>query len=304
MTSTDPARETFVNNEAVAGAAAGTGTRVIPHGNVVILREAELDTDLTTAIRRVRTSRETQGSRILIIGPDDAGAGQKDAQGGPLPVPAMPTSVLQVARIGGEQALRDFARDHRPLLQTLERFFEETRWVLDEIEEAGEEGIRARLKNRVRVTRDILSWIQCVVDDMEAGLFAAETGVVTVELQALMQEAQGHAESFFPGIQISLAAAEQEMTCRGRATALAEAFFLALVLTAHRIGGEGSIAVEPVVEERHLTYRILGLGDPVPVEAAEATARLREIVVERHGGRIQPDALGPFGTGLCLSLPR
>ena len=300
MTSADPAQESVVDKRI----ASGTGARVIPQGNVVILREAELDTDLATAIQRVRTTKETQGSRILIIGPDDATTGQKASESGPLPVPAMPTSVLQVARAGGEQTLAEFARGYRPLLQSMGRFFEETSWVLDEIEEAGEEGIRARLKSRVRVARDILSWIQCVVDDLEAGLSAAETGVVTVDLQTLMQEAQGHVESFFPDIRVSLGAADQEMKCRGQATGLAEACFLALVLTAHRIGGEGSITVEPVAEEAHLTYRILGLGEPVPVEAAEATARLRELVVERHRGSIQPDALGPFGTGLRMILPR
>jgi len=300
MTSADPAQESVVDEQP----AAETGARVIPQGNVVILREAELDTDLATAIQRVRTAKETQGSRILIIGPDDATTGRDASKNGPLPVPAMPTSVMQVARASGEQTLAEFARGHRPLVQSMGRFFEESSWVLDEIEEAGEEGIRARLKSRVRVARDILSWIQCVVDDMDAALVAAETGIVAVDLQTLMQEAQGHVESFFPGIRISLGAADQEMKCRGQATALAEGCFLALVLTAHRIGGEGAITVEPTAEEAHLTYRILGLGEPVPIEAPTATARLRELVVERHGGQIQPDALGPFGTGLRVTLPR
>lgn len=284
----------------VQPAAAKTGAR-IPQGNVVILREAELDTDLATAIQQVRSAKETQGSRILIIGAEEE---EPKVAGGPLPVPAMPTSVLHVARAGGEQALAEFARGFQPLAQSMERFFEETNWVLDEIEEAGEEGVRARLKNRVRVARDILSWIQCVVDDMDVALGGALEGVVLTDLQELMQEAQGHVESFFPGIRVSLGAAEQEMKCRGQATALAEACFLSLVLTAHRIGGEGSITVEPVAEETHLTYRILGLGEPRPVEAPEAAARLRELVVEKHAGTLEPDALGPFGTGLRLSLPR
>lgn len=282
-------------------AAAKTGARIpIPQGNVVILREAELDTDLATAIRQVRSAKETQGSRILIIGAEEE---QRVDGGGPLPVPDMPTSVMQVARAGGEQTLAEFARGFQPLVQSMERFFEETNWVLDEIEEAGEEGVRTRLKNRVRVARDILSWIQCVVDDMDLALGAAREGVVATDLQELMQEAQGHVESFFPGVRVSLGAAEQEMVCRGQATTLAEACFLALVLTAHRIGGEGSITVEPVAEEARLTYRILGLGEPRTVEAAGAAARLRQLVVENHGGTLEPDALGPFGTGLRLSLP-
>ncbi len=301
MTSVDPAQVSHVGKDTTA---AEEGNKVIPAGNVVILREAELDTDLATAIRQVRATEDTQNSRILIIASDEQVAPQPACEARDLPVPDMPTSVLQVARAGGEQTLAEFARGYRPLLQSMGRFFEETSWVLDEIEEAGEEGIRARLKSRVRVARDILSWTQCVVDDLEAGLSAAETGVVTVNLQTLMQEALGHVESFFPGVRISLGAADQEMRCRGQATGLAEACFLALVLTAHRIGGEGSITVEPIAEKAHLTYRILGIGEPTHVQAPEATARLRELVVERHGGSIQPDVLGPFGTGLRLTLPQ
>lgn len=305
MTSTDPAQGPVVDQQRAAKRArAATGAKVIPQGNVVILREAELETDLATAIEQVRTAKETQGSRILIIGPDDPVTEERAGGVGLLPVPTMPTSALQVARAGGEQSLAQFVLGFRPLLQSAERFFEETGWALDEIEEAAEEGLRTRLKNRVRLARDVLSWIQCVLEDMKTGLNAAEKGVVTVDLQTLMQEAQGHVESFFPGIRIVLGAADQEMTCRGQATGLAEACFLALVLTAHRISGEGSITVEPVAEDTHLTYRILGLGQPVVVEAPEAAARLRHLVLELHGGSLQPDALGPFGTGLRLRLPR
>ena len=300
MTSVDPAQESAVGKDT----APAEGKNVIPHGDVVILREAELDTDLATAIQRVRAGKDTQNSRILIISSEEPAASREAPRRGQASVPAMRTSVLQVARAGGEQALTEFAHGYRPLLQSMERFFQEARWVLDEIDEAGEEGVRARLKSRVRVARDILSWIQCVVDDMNAGLSGAEAGLVTVDLQTLMQEAQWQVESFFPGVRISVAAADQEMKCQGRATALAEACFLALVLTAHRIGCEGSITVEPAVEEGRLTYRILGLGEPAPVQAPEAMARLRELIVDQHGGSIQPDAMGPFGTGLVVALPR
>ncbi len=300
MSSVDPAQGSVVGEDTTEAA----HKSVIPQGNVVILREAELDTDLATAIQRVRDKADTRNSRILIIAPEQSVASHEAPNGATLPVPDMPTSVLQVSRAGGEQTLAEFADTYRPLLQSVERFFQEAGWVLDEIEEAGEEGVRARLKSRVRVARDIMSWIQCVLDDMNDELCGAAAGLVPVDLQTLMQEAQLQVESFFPGVRISVSAAHQDMTCTGRATALAQACFLTLVLTAHRIGGEGAITVEPGSEDGCLTYRILGLGEPAPVEAPEAMARLRQLVVEQHGGSILPDAMGPFGTGLVLSLPR
>jgi hypothetical protein len=299
MSSIDPAQGSVVGEESTEA----PPESVIPQGNVVILREADLDTDLATAIEHVRSQPDTRNSRILIIGPEQP-TSHEPAGAVSLPVPDMPTSVLQVARAGGEQTLTGFASTYRPLLQSVERFFQEAGWVLDEIEEAGEEGVRARLMSRVRVARDIMSWIQCVLDDMNDELSDAASGLVPVDLQTLMQEAQAQVESFFPGVRVSVSAADQEMKCTGRPTALAEACFLTLVLTAHRIGGEGAITVEPGSEDGRLTYRILGLGEPAPVDAAEAMARLRELVVEQHGGSIQPDAMGPFGTGLLLALPR
>ncbi len=302
MASGDPAQA----STAQPSLEVATRGKVIPPREVVILREAELDCDLATAIQRVRQSDETQNSRILIIGPEEHRPGTPCESSEPtvsLPVPTMPTSVLQVARTGGEEALAELGKRCQPLLDTLERFFEEACWVLDEIDEAAEEGIRARLKSRVRVARDVASWIECVIGDLQVEVRSATDGRRTVDLQALMQEAQGHVETFFPGVRVSVAPAAEDLDCHGHPSELAEACFLALVLTAHRIGGQGSITVEPNRETAHLGYRILGLGEPARVQAPAAMARLREIVIERHGGSLQPGDMGPFGTGLQLRLP-
>ena len=302
MVSADPKQEPVTGDQIAAAEPIDTGAnKIIPTGQVVILREAELDCDLGTAIERVRAQGETSQSRILIIASDEEKAAPTGSPA--LPEPTLPTSVLQAVRAGGEQALFEAGERCRPLLQSLERFFEETRWVLDEIDEAAEEGIRARLKSRVRVAQDILGWIQCVVDEMGVQVDAASQGLRTVDMLQLMQESQGHIESFFPGVRVTVAAAPEAMTCRGRATELSEACFLALLLTSHRIGGQGAVTVEPARASEHVQFRVVGLGEPQPVQAPETMERLREIVVTRHGGCIQPDALGPFGTGLLLQLP-
>ena len=82
-----------------------------------------------------------------------------------------------------------------------------------------------------------------------------------------------------------------------------EGLFLALVLTAHRIGGDGAVNVEMSRTADHVGIRILGLGEPVAVVAHEEMRRCREILVGQHGGHIAPDPIGPFGAGLVIELP-
>lgn len=302
MASAEPTQGTVPDNETIpAPQRRPDNGRIIPAtGQVVILREAELDTDLPTAIQRVRAQGETSQSRILIIAPDEPTAVPDP---GALPEPDMPTSVLQAVRAGGEQALSGFGARCQPLLDTIGRFFEETRWVLEELDEAAEEGILARIKSRVRVGNDILGWIQCALDELAGEVGAACQGLGSVDLAELVRETSGHIESFFPGVRVTVAAAPEAMTVTGRATELAEACFLVLLLTAHRIGGEGSVTVEFARKRDQAGLRIVGLGEPRQVRAPAAMERLRQIVVRNHGGWIRPDALGPFGTGIQVGFP-
>ena len=277
--------------------------RVIPSNQMVILRESDLDCDLATAIQRIRESEDTSKSRILIVGPEDA-AQAAPALSAPLPMPSLPMSIGQVARAGGQQALTESGRRVAPKLQSLEKLLGELATALDDLEEAAQEGMQARLAGRLKVAREISEWMRSTVEDVHEDVDGMSGGFQSVDLFELVHEIHSQVESFFPDLRINLTPAEGDAHCWGRTTDLSEALFAAMAITSHRISGRGSINIQVVGTPEEARVRMLGLGEPAPVAAAEEMGRIRRILVDEHGGRIVPDALGPGGTGLILALPR
>ena len=275
---------------------------LIPNSQVVILREGELDCDLATAIRRVRDNEETSRSRILVIGAEDGGeVSVQDCD--VLPCPSMPMTPAQLGRKREVGALGQVGGRMLALLSCLERFDQESSDALADLDDAIEDQSRARLKGKVAVLREIREWTLEVAADLRTEASAAAEGRRLIDTHELFAEIIGLCEMHFPGVRIHLAAGGERTQCRGRGADLAEAFFLGLVLTAHRIGGAGAVQVEIARRGDHLAHRIYGLGEPRPVAVGALIERFREIVVAGHGGRVLPDAHGPHGTGLTLELP-
>ncbi|MCA8958071.1 MAG: hypothetical protein KDC87_18490 [Planctomycetes bacterium] len=274
---------------------------MIPSNQVVILRESELDCDLTTAIQRVREAEGTARSRILIVGPDDEGRPRPESD--VLPIPQLPMSVGQVARSGGLRAMEVVGQELSATVRSLDTLVDELSRALDEVDEVALEGPRARLQSKTRVVRDVMAWIRATTDDLGRRVEGVTQGFRRVDLVDLCQEVHAQVESFFPGLRVNVAAVEGPVPCWGRATDLAEVLFLAMVLTAHRIRARGSVNVQFEEAGDRAIVRLLGLGEPAPVSAPRESRRLRDLVVGVHGGRIRPDSMGPFGTGLVLELP-
>lgn len=275
---------------------------MIPTSQVVILKESELDCDLVTAIQRVRSHRETSRSRILIVAPESEEDAELDRPGDGTPPPA-PTTAGQVARRGEEAALRAVGARLEPLLECLERFFGESRGVLEDLSEAVADAARASLAERVRVLSEILDWSRAVAAELETETRLARGGYREVDVHDLLAEMAGQVEAYYPGVRVTVRAATGTSWVRGRAADLAEAFFLALSSCACRIGARGALTVEIEGGGGRVQVRILGHGQPHEVQLGEAAARLRELLVARHGARILPDRLGPGGTGITLDLP-
>jgi len=118
-----------------------------------------------------------------------------------------------------------------------------------------------------------------------------------------MVETAGQVEARFPRLRITVAP-RPESLCAARPADLAEAFFLALVLVAQRVGGQGAITVDFESAADGVLHRFVGRGEPRKVSAPETVARFRQLVVDQLGGRVLPDVLGTSGTGLQLLLPR
>lgn len=280
----------------------GAARGMIPSGQVVILKESELDCDLATAIERVRAQEETSRSRILIVAPENESETRGEGPGPRTPPPA-PTTAGQIARRGEEAALRSVGVRLEPLLECLERFFGEFRGILEDLGETVADAARASLAEKVRVLSEVLDWSRAVTTELETETRLARAGYREVDTHDLLVEMSGQVEAYYPGVRVTVQAASGPARVQARAADLAEAFFLALSSCACRIGGRGALTVEIEGGKGRVRVRLLGHGRPHDVQLGEAAARLRQLLVVRHGARILPDRLGPGGTGLTLDLP-
>jgi hypothetical protein len=264
----------------------------------VILKESELDCDVATAIQRIRDNEETARHRILVIAPDVG-----DESGAPRThVPPMPTTLAQVARRSECDVLAQANQRVVPLLACLERFLDEASVAWKELDDSIEEAPRARLRNQSHTLREILDWAGAVADDLRRESAGIESGRRTIDTRNLLFEMAGQIETLFPAVRVQLLPGGASH-CIGRAAELAEAFYLALALTAQRIGGKGTIAIEIDEARDHLVHRIWGQGQVCEIEARESIERFRNLVVDRHHGRITPDVLGPHAAGMTIHLP-
>jgi hypothetical protein len=322
---------------------------VIPAGEVVILRERDLDCDLQTAIARVRAAPETARSRILVVAAEEVAADSADradaaaraeaaaladaaalaeaaalaqaaalaeevgraaaavpkdpaAAAGGAAVPRLPTALRQIARRGEAQALSELGKRVRPLVGCLHRFLAEARAAIEAAGASLRAGETAAAGERLRALGDVTSWAEAVAEDLDAEARAASEGFQPVLTRDLVQEVAGQVEARLPRVRVGVAADLDVPPCWGRTADLAEAFFLGLVLVAQRIGERGTVAVELVAERGQVAHRFWGSGEPVPIGSAAVVARFRRLV-ERSGGTLAHDELGPHGTGVTLRLP-
>lgn len=292
---------TTPNSETLSTKSAGSPA-VIPAGDVVILREGELDTDLATAIERVRSNRDTQRSRILIVGPDSEVERQTGSEEAGLPAPAMPVSASQLGRLRETSILADVGRRFEALVDCLDGFNDEIMDFVTELEESAVEAPRARIRGGVRRIREVLAWTREVAIELRAESEHACEGKRRCDAFELAREAGMHAESFFPRIRVHCELDGSAPRVAARSAELVEALFLGFVLTAHRIGGVGVIQVSCSIHHDQCVVSITGVGEPRSVHAADLVERFRQIV-QGHGGAVSPSAHGAAGTGLELRLP-
>jgi hypothetical protein len=291
MPKSDPVIVPAASSAAKPGQAAGSG-------GVVILRESELDTDLATAIQRIRSEAGTKRSRILVIAAEDRTppAPHDDAS-----VPQIPPELENPSRKAEPAILEPLGTRLMALVGCLERFLDEGASAIRELDQAVEEEPRVRLKSHVKGLREIVDWTQAVAADLRCEAAAAELGMRLVETREVLVELAGIFERRFPQVRVHVAPADSS-ECFARAADLADAFYLALALTAVRIGVQGAITVEISRGPQYLRHRILGHGEPRPVHACPEVQRLRDLV-KSHGGRLFPAETGPHGTGITIEIP-
>ncbi len=275
---------------------------VIPSSNMIILRESELDCDLSTAIQRIRADKTSSGARILVIGPDQPDQESIDLGAVTLAL-TVPMTLSQFSRNREAGILEEAGSRLLPLLGCLDRFAAESRSAIDALQEEVADQTRARLQNRIASLSEIQEWAQAVADDLRIEAKSLAEGRCLVDTVEICEEMGRQIEVRFPAVRVLPVRGDLRPRCVGRAADLAEAFYLAMGLVAQRIGGCGRIHLEIHDRDGYVVHRIAGDGEPRKIQAAQCVARFRELVVEMHGGRIQPDLAGEGGAEISLELP-
>ncbi len=282
---------------------------------VVILRENDLDCDLTTAIQRVRSQDGMAGSRILVIAPDEVGevGDVSEHEVGPTDVdvpaaratvfPTFPLSAAQTARRGELEALGSIGERLQPLLACLDLFLDESATGLDELIEGIPDRPRATLQSQVRTLREIVDWTRAVAEDLRHEVDAAAEGFRVVDLGALLVDAAAEVEATFPGIRVGIEPEARAARCHGRSADLAEGVFLGLRLVAERVGCVGAITVAADTGRDVVRVRLFGVGEVRRVDDDGLVDRFRKLIVDDHGGRIAPDLHGSAAAGIVIQLP-
>ncbi len=274
---------------------------VIPAGDVVILREAELDTDLASAIERVRANSETSRSRILIVGPNQ-GEEQAEAASTTLPLPAMPVSTPQFSRLREGAVLERLGARLESLLDCLDVLSDEVSETVSELGESAVEAPRAHIQSGVRRIGEILTWSTEVAKELRLESERAQSGIRECAVPEFLDEVSRQVESYFPSLRVHSVGSDAVPTVAARSAELAELFFHGIVLTAHRIGGSGSIQLSQQADGEFLVVSVLGFGEPQGIDAPDTIQHFRELVTG-HGGSVTPAAHGAGGTGVEIRLP-
>ncbi|MCA8942458.1 MAG: HAMP domain-containing histidine kinase [Planctomycetes bacterium] len=275
---------------------------MIPTGDVVILREEELETDLATAIQRVRGDANTSRSRILIVGPDQDTTEAETASDGALPRPKMPVTATQLGRLRERLVLEEIGQRFHRLVDSLAMLEGEITSMAAGLVHDAAEAPRAHIQSGVQRIAEALDWTREVLDELFVESERLEHGMRACSSADLVDEAARQVETFFPRIRVR-AGHDVVPPVVGRSADFVEAVFQALVVVAHRIGGCGAIHVSERVEDEFVAISLLGIGEPQVVEAQDLVARVREIV-QAHGGRIRPTEHGVHGTGVEIVWPR
>jgi hypothetical protein len=252
---------------------------------VVVLREPDLDCDLATAIQRVRQDQATARSGILIVGTETSEAA------------AAAAGAFSVTGETGSDGLRRLGSRVLSLLECQERFLEELRTSLADLDGSVHEESRARIKAQLRTLGEIVDWTEMVHRDLVLEGRHAKAGQAPLDLLWLVHRVVASLNG--PDVTIH---GRTDRPCWGNEAHLGELVRLAIELVALRAGVGTAIQVEIGEHGCQLGMRVFSAGGPASFEGSQLIERFRR-AVERTGASVEPDVLGPGGTGLVLRLP-
>jgi len=218
--------------------------------------------------------------------------------GGALVVPSHDSTHSGLHRRTGEVAKRIGERVLL-LAECQQQFLGELRTGLQALEGAVVDDARIRLQACVRSAITVLDWCDSLQDDLLGEGRRAARGWQPIDLAEFCGDVA--TESAAHGI-AAVVTGGTAQPWWGDAGLFAETMRAGLAVVAERSAGPGVIRIEISGTQEAARVRIAGNGDPV-AEIDESAIHLFRQAVERLGGRVVPDALGPGGTGLILELP-
>ncbi len=186
------------------------------------------------------------------------------------------------------------------LLDCQERFFEEMRLSLVEMQGTIRDESRARIQRQMDTLGEILDWCETVHADLVIEGRRAKAGDVPLDLVRVARAAAAtFAEAEDAQVEVRGPTARP---CWGDEASLTELLRLGIELVSRRCGGEGPITVEVGPAGPAHAVRICCLGEPLPFQASRQVERFRALA-EATGARVEPDDLGPGRAGIVLRLP-
>lgn len=213
-----------------------------------------------------------------------------------------PAEGMAKSRRAEVDGLVELGQRLHPLLGCLDLFLDEARVVLGEVDEKAS---REDLSEKLRAVREIIDWSDAVAEDLHVEADRAMAGMCSVNSLELFRDAAEQMQTRSEGLDVVVASSGVVASCQGRPADLREAFSLGLSIVAQRIGGAGSLKVEiDPADGGWIAHRITGKGLASEDVSTDQTARLRTLLVDRHGARVIPDLLASGRVGMTILLPQ
>lgn len=225
-----------------------------------------------------------------------------------LPVPPRPAGEVVVVgsphdpaialRRGGEVA-RTLGDHFLALAECQQLFCSELRERLQQLDTAIAEATRAQLKGAVRDVLHVLDWVDSVQADFAVSSRRAAAGAEPVDVADVCAAIAAQSRALQRQVDVAGALVRPWW---GEAAALHEVVRAGVALVVERTGGVGAIRI--LVEEGEQGPQVCVASSAEPVDGVDAASVVRfRTAVERIGGRVRPDAMGPGGAGMVIELP-
>ena len=178
-------------------------------------------------------------------------------------------------------------------------FAAELRERLQTLDLAVADASRAQLKGSIRDVLAVLEWSEAVHADLVRESRLAANGAEPIDLADLCTEVAAQVRTAEQPIYVSGTAP----LWWGPAPAVAAMVKQALQVVAERCQGIGARSLEISETGGGVRLWVTGTGEPGDAMDGDSIARFRR-AVEQVGAAVQPDALGPGGVGMVLTLSR